>query len=159
MSDRLTLEMRSRSGGIVKQSTYQADAFWDTDAAVWVATSDNVPGLATEAKTIEALSQKLRTMIPDLLFANKAVLKQAGLPKAFYRCDGFNSKIQGWLLAWVRDGINSGRYTSSATVTGTAVLSIRKADRGRGDLSPNYSARSASGGRAVLVGITGRSGG
>jgi len=67
----------------VEQTTYQVDAFWDTNATVWVATSDNVPGLATQAETIEALSQKLRTMIPDLLFANKAVLKQAGLPKAF----------------------------------------------------------------------------
>jgi hypothetical protein len=29
-----------------------------------------VPGLATEAETIEALATRLRTMIPDLLEAN-----------------------------------------------------------------------------------------
>ncbi len=45
-------------------------AEWDDDANVWVATSDDVPGLATEAETIEELSAKLQTMVPDLLDAN-----------------------------------------------------------------------------------------
>jgi Domain of unknown function (DUF1902) len=30
---------------------YQVDAFEGTDSLVWVATSDDVPGLATEADT------------------------------------------------------------------------------------------------------------
>jgi predicted RNase H-like HicB family nuclease len=34
---------------------YFVRAEWDTDAAVWVATSDDVPGLVTEAVTLEAL--------------------------------------------------------------------------------------------------------
>jgi predicted RNase H-like HicB family nuclease len=45
-------------------------AEWDAEAEVWVATSDDVPGLATEAETIELLSAKLETMIPELLDAN-----------------------------------------------------------------------------------------
>jgi predicted RNase H-like HicB family nuclease len=45
-------------------------AEWDDEANVWVATSDDVPGLATEAETIEALSAKLQIMVPDLLDAN-----------------------------------------------------------------------------------------
>lgn len=45
-------------------------AEWDPEAKVWVASSDDVPGLATEADTIEALSEKLETMIPELLDAN-----------------------------------------------------------------------------------------
>ncbi|NMG29147.1 DUF1902 domain-containing protein [Aromatoleum evansii] len=45
-------------------------AEWDDDAGVWVATSDDVPGLATEAETIEALSHKLEAMVPELLDAN-----------------------------------------------------------------------------------------
>jgi predicted RNase H-like HicB family nuclease len=49
---------------------YRIDANWDPDAGVWVATSDDVPGLATEASTIEALADKLRIMIPELLEAN-----------------------------------------------------------------------------------------
>lgn len=45
-------------------------AEWDEEASVWVATSDDVPGLATEADTLEALSEKLGEMIPELLAAN-----------------------------------------------------------------------------------------
>jgi len=45
-------------------------AEWDDEAHVWVATSDDVPGLATEAETVENLIQKLKVMIPELLEAN-----------------------------------------------------------------------------------------
>jgi predicted RNase H-like HicB family nuclease len=45
-------------------------AEWDEDACVWVATSDDVPGLATEAETTEALMAKLKVMIPELMEAN-----------------------------------------------------------------------------------------
>lgn len=48
---------------------YTIDAFWDPDAAVWVATSDDCPGLATEAATVGALLAKLRIIIPELLHA------------------------------------------------------------------------------------------
>lgn len=58
----------------MESSVYQVDAFWDEEAAVWVATSEDVPGLATEADTIEALSQKLRTIIPDLLLSNNIIV-------------------------------------------------------------------------------------
>ena len=45
-------------------------ADWDADANVWVATSDDVPGLASEADTLEALSAKLDVLVPELLQAN-----------------------------------------------------------------------------------------
>ena len=45
-------------------------AFWDEEAHVWVAESDDVPGLITEAATLEALSTRLEIMIPELLKAN-----------------------------------------------------------------------------------------
>jgi predicted RNase H-like HicB family nuclease len=45
-------------------------AEWDVDVGVWVATSDDVPGLATEAETLESLSAKLEVMVPELLDAN-----------------------------------------------------------------------------------------
>jgi predicted RNase H-like HicB family nuclease len=51
--------------------TYHIQADWDPEAGVWVATSEDVPGLATEAETIEALTEKLRIMIPELLEANQ----------------------------------------------------------------------------------------
>jgi predicted RNase H-like HicB family nuclease len=49
-------------------------AFWDKEASVWVAESTDVPGLITEAATLEALSTKLETMIPELLEANGSSL-------------------------------------------------------------------------------------
>lgn len=45
-------------------------AFWDAEASVWVAKSDDVPGLVTEADDLEALLNKLRVLIPELLEAN-----------------------------------------------------------------------------------------
>ncbi len=45
-------------------------AIWDPEAEVWVATSDDVPGLATEAHSMNALVAKLQIMIPELLDAN-----------------------------------------------------------------------------------------
>jgi predicted RNase H-like HicB family nuclease len=50
---------------------YIIDAFWDMESGVWVATSDEVLGLATEAQTIEQLTQKLHVMIPELIQANQ----------------------------------------------------------------------------------------
>lgn len=45
-------------------------ATWDDEAKVWVATSEDVPGLATEADSCELLVEKLKVMIPELLDAN-----------------------------------------------------------------------------------------
>ncbi len=45
-------------------------AEWDEEARVWVATSDDVPGLATEAALFEGLIDKLKNLIPELLEAN-----------------------------------------------------------------------------------------
>ena len=45
-------------------------ADWDPDAAVWVATTHDLRGLVTEAKSIEALRAKLPGMIIDLLEEN-----------------------------------------------------------------------------------------
>lgn len=45
-------------------------AEWDEEARVWVATSDDVPGLATEEDTMEGLIGKLKVMIPELLDSN-----------------------------------------------------------------------------------------
>lgn len=54
----------------MKSIRYHVEAVWDPEASVWVATSDDVPGLATEAETIEELAERLRGMIPELLAAN-----------------------------------------------------------------------------------------
>jgi hypothetical protein len=49
---------------------YFVRAEWDDEAAVWIASSDDVPGLVTEAASLEALDTKLRSMVPELLEAN-----------------------------------------------------------------------------------------
>ena len=54
--------------GFMKSINVKAD--WDADASVWVATSEDVPGLVTEAATAEELMNKLQIMIPELLRAN-----------------------------------------------------------------------------------------
>jgi predicted RNase H-like HicB family nuclease len=45
-------------------------AEWDEEARVWVATSDDIPGLATEGDNLEGLVDKLKEIIPELLEAN-----------------------------------------------------------------------------------------
>ena len=85
------------------EMTIQVRAFWDEEAKVWVAESDDVPGLVTEAPSVDQLIEKLKGLIPELLAENglpatgdipvdshivsrhtaNGVLKQAGLPKAF----------------------------------------------------------------------------
>jgi predicted RNase H-like HicB family nuclease len=45
-------------------------AEWDPEAEVWVASSDDVPGLATGADTFERLVEQLKVVIPELLEEN-----------------------------------------------------------------------------------------
>ncbi|MBW4419675.1 MAG: DUF1902 domain-containing protein [Myxacorys californica WJT36-NPBG1] len=58
------------------QLTCSVKAFWDSEVKVWVATSEDVPGLATEAPTIEALTEKLRVIIPELILLNRLLPEQ-----------------------------------------------------------------------------------
>ena len=43
---------------------------WDDETRVWVATSEDVVGLATEADTLEILHDKLVVMISELIEMN-----------------------------------------------------------------------------------------
>lgn len=45
-------------------------AFWDEEAEVWVASSDDVPGLATEAASLDELKEKLLVLVPELIDLN-----------------------------------------------------------------------------------------
>jgi len=55
---------------VEKAISYEIVAQWDVDAGVWVAESDDVPGLIAEAESPNALAQKLRVLIPELLELN-----------------------------------------------------------------------------------------
>ena len=52
---------------------FKVTAYWDAEASVWVAESADVPGLVTEAHTVEQLVAKLRVMVPELLEANGVI--------------------------------------------------------------------------------------
>ena len=52
------------------ENPIQVRAFWDEEAKVWVAESDDVPGLVTEAESVDQLVEKLKILIPELLLAN-----------------------------------------------------------------------------------------
>jgi predicted RNase H-like HicB family nuclease len=49
---------------------YTVTAKWDPEAAVWVATSDDVPGLVLESGSLDALMERVRVAIPELLSLN-----------------------------------------------------------------------------------------
>lgn len=48
--------------------TVMAD--WDADAGVWVAVSEDVPGLVIEAASMDELVPELELIIPQLMRAN-----------------------------------------------------------------------------------------
>ena len=54
------------------QSLVQID--WDSEASVWLATSEDVPGLVAESGTLPCLMTKLRSLVPELLEANAGFL-------------------------------------------------------------------------------------
>ena len=61
----------SRSDNIITMKTeYVVNLEWDSDAAVWVATSEDVPGLALESGSFDALVERLRSAVPELLALN-----------------------------------------------------------------------------------------
>lgn len=61
---------------------YNVQARWDSEGSVWVAESEDVPGLVAEAESPNVLARKLRVLIPELLELNGAV-KADGEPVEF----------------------------------------------------------------------------
>ncbi|MFG6374256.1 MAG: DUF1902 domain-containing protein [Oscillospiraceae bacterium] len=45
-------------------------AIWDDEARVWVAESDDVPGLVLESGSMDALIERLRYAVPEMLALN-----------------------------------------------------------------------------------------
>lgn len=43
---------------------------WDPDACVWVAESDDVPGLVLESASPDALLERVRSAVPELQVLN-----------------------------------------------------------------------------------------
>ncbi len=43
---------------------------WDDESAVWIATSDDIPGLVLESNSFDALLERIHFAIPELLALN-----------------------------------------------------------------------------------------
>ena len=61
---------------------YSVLAQWDSEAGVWVAESEHVPGLVAEAESPNGLATKPSILIPELLQLNGA-LEAGGEPVEF----------------------------------------------------------------------------
>lgn len=53
-------------------------AEWDGDAGVWVATSDDVPGLVAEHASFQALEEMVLELVPILLAENGRLPERHG---------------------------------------------------------------------------------
>ena len=49
---------------------YKINFLWDNDARVWVATSEDVPGLVLESGSFDALIEKVKFTVPELMELN-----------------------------------------------------------------------------------------
>jgi hypothetical protein len=49
---------------------YTIDFTWDPEASVWIATSDDVPGLVLESGSFDALVERVRFAVPELMVLN-----------------------------------------------------------------------------------------
>ena len=58
---------------------YKIKFAWDDEAAVWIATSDDVPGLVLESCSFDALVERVRHAIPELLELNRQKSPQYNL--------------------------------------------------------------------------------
>jgi hypothetical protein len=49
---------------------YTVNLVWDDEASVWVATSEDIIGLVLESGSIDALIERVRFAVPELLALN-----------------------------------------------------------------------------------------
>ena len=98
-------------------------AEWDPEASVWVATSDDVYGLAVESPTLETLAERLPGVLEDLIEGNHPEL--AGLKDIPFKVNAF---MTGHLASLGATTVSRDRYAgllgaalSSAGAGGSAV--------------------------------------
>jgi hypothetical protein len=51
-------------------TNYTVNLQWDNEAAVWIATSNDVEGLVLESGSFDALIERVRFAIPELMELN-----------------------------------------------------------------------------------------
>lgn len=60
---------------------------WDPEVCVWIAESDDVPGLVLESGSFDALIERVRFAIPELLELNGTALAPVQLRIVSERCE------------------------------------------------------------------------
>lgn len=60
--------------------SYTVACQWDPEASVWYVSESDVPGLVTEAPTLEDMEAKLLRMIPELLELNEGLGRHEAVP-------------------------------------------------------------------------------
>ena len=51
---------------------YKLNFSWDEEAGVWIAQSDDIPGLVLESGSLDALMERVRYAAPELIELNKS---------------------------------------------------------------------------------------
>jgi len=60
-------------------SEYTIVFFWDDEASVWIAESEDLPGLILESESFDALVEKVKKAVPELLELSGANNRQIKL--------------------------------------------------------------------------------
>lgn len=56
---------------------YTVNLLWDSEADVWVATSDDIIGLVLESGSLDVLIERVRRIAPELLELNNQPIEHA----------------------------------------------------------------------------------
>ena len=54
----------------VDEMEYKVNFTWDDEASVWIAQSDDIPGLVLEGGSLDALIERVRFAAPELIELN-----------------------------------------------------------------------------------------
>jgi len=66
---------------------YTVNLIWDNEANVWIATSEDIPGLVLESGSFDALLERVRFAVPELLTLNKSKSFPSTLTFISKRCE------------------------------------------------------------------------
>lgn len=57
--------------------SYTVNLLWDSEASVWVATSEDIKGLTLESGSLDVLIERVRMTVPELLRLNNQPMEHA----------------------------------------------------------------------------------
>lgn len=57
--------------------SYTINLLWDSEASVWVATSEDIKGLVLESGSLDVLIERVRMAVPELLRLNNQPMDHA----------------------------------------------------------------------------------